>query len=421
MKRNKKIAFFLLYWLLYSGLIQHFIIKDIAFNVVPDFILVVLLFNVIVRRKNQVRITDVIGNMVVMALSLLLLVGSVSMLVNGAEIVPYLWDVRFYLRGLVVFYTFWNTMDGSDIPKYKRIMYKAIVPNLLMCLYEWIAWGGGDCVGGIFIGGNSEMVLYLVPLLCMYSGDYYQKQKTRNSFLFLVLSSMFLAFIGEIKLLYILIPILVYAAYVLVKRFKLNHIIIALLLFAFFEPAMKFALSFFYDADYVENVFTTESTDEYTTSSYIVGNELSMNRSTAWEMTQDNILKDDVHKAFGYGIGASAVSEIFGSSVGNKNKITFFNLFTNSYLSVETGYVGYALFIAIYVILMLRYYRHYRKATNLDVKYWASMGILGCLSTFILQWYNSTPILNYNMFYIFFIFCFIAIRDYKNTPATNYE
>ena len=72
--------------------------------------------------------------------------------------------------------------------------------------------------------------------------------------------------------------------------------------------------------------------------------------------------------------------------------------------------------------MMLRFYNYYKKNNyNLEVKYWASMGILGCLSTFVLQWYNSTPILNYNIYYIFLAFCFIAINENIKIQNKKYE
>lgn len=418
---DKKIAFFLLYWILYSGLIQHFLIRNIAFNVVPDIILTILLF-LVAKRKNKTTISMYVGAYVPLIIGLLLFIGSLQMIVNGAETTPYFWNIRFYLRGAAIFYVFFKTMNYADIDKYKHIMYVAIIPNFLMCLYQWKFWGGGDCVGGIFAGGNSEMVLFLLPVLFMVSGDYFFNRKSKATFLCLLTSSMFLAFIGEIKLFYIIIPIFIYISYVLLKRFSFAHIIVAVLLLVFFEPVMKYSLSFFYDEEYVETVFTQDTTDDYTTHSYIVGSEDAMNRGTAIIMTEDLILKDNYHKALGYGIGASSISEQFKSSVGLEYRATFFNLFTPSYIMVEVGMIGYVLFIAIYVIMMLRFYNYYKKNNyNLEVKYWASMGILGCLSTFVLQWYNSTPILNYNIYYIFLAFCFIAINENIKIQNKKYE
>lgn len=418
---DKKIAFFLLYWILYSGLIQHFLIRNIAFNVVPDIILTILLF-LVAKRKNKTTISRYVGAYVPLIIGLLLFIGSLQMIVNGAETTPYFWNIRFYLRGAVIFYVFFKTMNYADIDKYKHIMYVAIIHNFLMCLYQWKFWGGGDCVGGIFAGGNSEMVLFLLPVLFMVSGDYFFNRKSKATFLCLLTSSMFLAFIGEIKLFYIIIPIFIYISYVLLKRFSFAHIIVAVLLLVFFEPVMKYSLSFFYDEEYVETVFTQDTTDDYTTHSYIVGSEDAMNRGTAIIMTEDLILKDNYHKALGYGIGASSISEQFKSSVGLEYRATFFNLFTPSYIMVEVGMIGYVLFIAIYVIMMLRFYNYYKKNNyNLEVKYWASMGILGCLSTFVLQWYNSTPVLNYNIYYIFLAFCFIAINENIKIQNKKYE
>lgn len=291
-------------------------------------------------------------------------------------------------------------------------MYQAYIPNLLFCFYYFFSGHGGDSLGGIFAGGNMEMVVYLIPVLFLAIADYYSRLISLRKFTFIVLSSLLMSFMGEIKLLYIVIPLFCYTGYVLYRKFSVSHIIVLIIAFLLFLPTMKYMLSFFFSDDYVESVFTMEQTEAYTAEgSFVLGQENGMNRSTSIEKTEHLILTDFSHRLFGYGIGASSSSLVFFSPIGTSFRNTFFFLFTPSYLMVEVGKIGWWIFVGIYILLLLTFAKFYGKYKNRVIKYWAGLGILASLMTFILIWYNNTPILVYILFYYLFAYCIVAIRE----------
>ena len=178
---------------------------------------------------------------------------------------------------------------------------------------------------------------------------------------------------------------------------------------------MQFFLSFFYNETYVESIFTLEKTKAYTNeSSFIVGQEDGMNRSSSIKMTNELILKDIPHLLSGYGIGASSTSQIFRSPIGSQYLKTYFFLFTPSYIMTETGWLGLILYLSIYLLLLCTFLRYY-KYRDPVLKYWSSLGILCILIIFILIWYNITPILIFLIVYYFLAFCLVGIRDRINT------
>ena len=171
-------------------------------------------------------------------------------------------------------------------------------------------------------------------------------------------------------------------------------------------------LSYFFSDEYVESVFTVEQTEAYTAEgSFVLGQENGMNRSTSLKKTEQLILTDSSHRLFGYGIGASSSSLVFFSPIGTGFRNTFFFLFTPSYLTVEVGKVGWWIFIGIYILLFITFAKFYITNKNKVIKYWAGIGILASLMTFILMWYNNTPILVYVLFYYLFAYCIVAIRE----------
>lgn len=408
---ERKLITFLLYWTLYSGVFHSFIYWTEALSVVPDIILLIL-FIKSNSHKNRQPLTSVLNRWIPILCCMFLLIGTISMLMNGFWIFAYVWNLRFYLRAILLFIAIWNISCISDLYHYKKIMYQAFIPNLLFCFYYFFTGQGGDSLGGIFAGGNMEMVIYIMPVLFLAIADYYCRLITLRKFAFIVSSSLLMSFMGEIKLLYIVIPIFCYVGYVLYRKFRMSHVLILILAFVLFVPTMKYMLSFFYADDYVESVFTMEQTAAYTSEgSFVLGTENGMNRSTSIEKTEQLILTDSFHRFFGYGIGASSASLVFFSPIGTGFRNTFFFLFTPSYLMVEVGKVGWWIFVGIYILLFLTFVKFYSKYKNRVIKYWAGLGILANLMTFILIWYNNTPVLVYILFYYLFAYCIVAIRE----------
>ena len=420
MRRDKLLVFFLLYWILYSGLIRIFIFNHDIFSIIPDCLLLYLFIRAH-RYKKKPKISQYINRLIPILCSIFLILGTISMLINGSFIIPYFWNIRFYLRALLTFYIIWQIMNINDCQIFKKIMYYAFLPNLLFCLIENYTGRGGDALGGLFGGGNMEMVLYLMLMTFLVTADYYNGTISKFKFLSIITISLFLSFLGEIKLLYITIPIFWYIGNILFHKFRFTQITILIVGSLIFIPTMQFFLSFFYDSDYVESVFTIERTKAYTAeSSFIVGQENGMNRSSSIKMTNELILKDIPHVLGGYGIGASSTSKIFHSPIGTKYRDTFFFLFTPSYIMMETGWIGFISYLGIYILLLFSFIKYYRKYYHDPIlKYWTTLGILSTTMTFILIWYNITPILIFLIFYYFLAFCLIAIRDRLNILRRN--
>ena len=334
------------------------------------------------------------------------------MLINGGFVIPYFWNIRFYIRALLTFYVIWQTMSLNDCWKYRKIMYHAFLPNLILCILEYSTGRGGDTLGGLFGGGNMEMILYIMPIVFFATADYNNNILSKFKLGCILATALLLSFLGEIKLLYIIIPLFWYIGNILFQKFKLQQIIILIVGIVVFIPIMQYFLSFFYNTNYVESVFEIENVKAYTEeNSFIIGQENGMNRGSSIKMTKELILQDNIHLLSGYGIGASSTSQIFYSPIGSKHFNTYFFLFTPSYIMVETGWIGLILYIGIYVLLFCTFLRYHNKYNDPVLKYWASLGVLGTLTTFILIWYNVTPVLLFLMFYYLFAFCLVAIRD----------
>lgn len=243
MKHDKSVVFFLLYWVLYSGLIRKYVFNHEIFSIIPDCILLYLFIRTSQYKEKQ-KLSKFIKQSIPILCCSFLILGTISMLINGCYIIPYFWNIRLYLRALFIFCIIWKTMNINDCWKYRKIMYYAFLPNLICGIIEYFIGKGGDALGGLFIGGNMAMLLYLVPMTFFASIDYYHGLLSKFKFLSIICTSLLLSFWGEIKLLYIIIPLFWYISNILCHKFRLKQILILAIGLIIFIPVMQFFLSF---------------------------------------------------------------------------------------------------------------------------------------------------------------------------------
>ena len=227
------------------------------------------------------------------------------------------------------------------------------------------------------------------------------------------------AILGEIKLLYFIIPICFYGMYVLINKFSIYHVVILFFIYWGFVPIMEKAMSLYYDKEYVNQVFTKEYIEDQTTNNYGFADG-GFNRSTALSLTSTVILKTPLKLCIGNGIGSGSASNIFGGSIYHAYQYTTYNYFATSYILVETGWIGFILFCLIFLILLYRFYYYYKHYDDIVIKYWASCGIMGAFITYPLMWYSNCPYYDYYLFYILWALCFLSI-SYRLAYLKNKE
>ncbi|GAA6338291.1 hypothetical protein I080019B2_30380 [Bacteroides stercoris] len=178
---------------------------------------------------------------------------------------------------------------------------------------------------------------------------------------------------------------------------------------------MKTILLLMYNEQYVNKVFNIEAIEKETKGSYNLSENaanISFNRSTCVEKATLIILKDEIHKLGGYGIGSANTSNKFKTWISQQySSTTSYNWFTSSWLLIEYGWIGYSIWILILISLIGRYAHFYVKASDRIVKSWSALGFISALFTFIIAWYNNMPYYNAYFIYFFWAICFIAIRE----------
>lgn len=410
MEQSKRILYFILYWVLYSGLISIYIVRSEIIQIIPDIALIVLLF-----KKNTFNFSkaiNYIGKIPFIFLLLFLIIGSISAIINLVPFTSYLWLLHYYIRYWILLICVISIFNRKDVVKSKLILYKAAIINIILCIIQNIMGITGDDLGGTFAGGNSEIALLIIAVTIIGSTDYANKILSLSKALFILIGFFLIAILGEIKFLYFMIPITICISYMLCRSFSIKQILILILITILFVPIMKFALSIYYNDDYINFVFDAKAMQNELRTAHNF-KENGMNRSTTIEITSKYILNNEFELTLGKGIGNGAASSLFQSETFSKYKDYNYQVFTPSYIMVETGAIGFLLYCSIYGYFLVYFIKYYYKYKDKRIRHWASYGITTSLMTGMFIWYNAHPIFNYLLYYFLFSLYIIAIKQRK--------
>lgn len=410
MKSNaNKLLLFFLYWIIYSGLISRYIIANPLISFIPDIIVLYLSIKYLIYKEINISIIGRGYKFLIFVLFICSLIGS---LLNENTFLAFFWGLRMHLRYLLLFCLAFFFLQKNDIIKYKGVIEKAFFINTFIVAIQCFIQGySGDTIGGSFTG-NLGITLLLILALLFFSFDYFYGKIKLMRYVFAISCSFFIAVVAEIKFLYFFIPIIIVGTYSLTNKISLKYIFIILFCYLFTVPILKSIISLYYDDNYIENIFDAEKLKEYNDISYGFM-EGGFNRGTAIQLTNEVILKSTSQKLFGLGLGSGSQAKWTNAPAYNKYYNTTFYYFTTSLALVELGWIGSLAYLCIFILFFYNLYFYFRNKVYIKVKYWTGIGIMGCLTTFVLIYYTAGVYIDYYIFYLFFAMCFKYLKYEK--------
>ncbi len=408
MKQTKRLLYFVIYWVLYSGLLYRYVIYSEYLQLVPDAIVFYLYFKN--QKKLNVKLRNrFLGKAIPVLFITILLMGVVSSFISMNNPISILWGVRMIGRFSLLMLLVMHYFDSNDIVKIKKIIYKSYGVCIVFCLLQFFQGVLGDSMGGIFMG-NPILAAYIILIMLIAAGDYFNHEISRIKFFLIVSGFILIAIWAEIKLLYYILPFTFYGMYVFIKKITAQHIVVFIFAYFFLIPTLKYMMSFYYNEDYIENTFDIQKMDEYNKNDYSLG-LLSMNRGTAIETTTTLIIPTMPQLLIGHGIGSGSNSKIFGGHLKDNYAYTCYYFFATSYILAELGWLGFILVLVTAFLLAKRFYNFYSKyRTDPSVKYWASCGVMSVMMSVILGYYSHEAYIDFYLYYAFWGVCFVAIQ-----------
>lgn len=407
---------------IFWGTLLFIFVKGFIIKTFGNFDLINLLADVLViycavktpkiQIKNVIKIT---GRPIIFSLFFFFLIGIIGDIVNTVPIKTSIWGIKNFLRFFLLTYSIIGRYKFLDSYTFKKLVTKLFYLNLLAITIDFFAGRKGDSMGGIFLG-NGDLAIFLIVSLFLFTSDYFVGRKKKLLVVGAYVSSFIIAMLAEIKFLYLIIPMCLYLSYVLIKKMTIMNITVFILSCMFIVPSLKYALSFYYNDAYIEAIFNEEERDDYLSNSgYNLGMDNNgFNRNTSIENVQLLFFRDNIQTSLvGFGLGSASNSKTFGTWIADKYRFTGYFFFTSSFVLIETGWIGFILFISIYLFILLRFLYYYIKSKNNQEKYWAAIGTMMSIMTFLFIWYNSAPYVDYFLPFMLWGFCFLGIIKNK--------
>lgn len=417
MRNRKKIIFFILYWLIYIGLVQRYLFRHELLTLIPDILIFYVSYLTYQQKAHKKPLKNYLGNKLPLLITALFTFSIIGAVINLLNPISYLWGLRMILRYILLVWIIYQNFELSDVAKYKKTIYKAFEINLLFCILQFTQGQTQDFMGGTFTGNELLLIMTLITFI-LSTGDYFRKQIKPIKYYGYIAGMMMIAIFAEIKMMYFLFPVVFYGSYIFFKKFNIGHIVTLLFAFFFLIPTMQYFMSFYYNEKYVTQTFDMDFIKEETSHAYGF-HEGGFNRSTAITLTNEKFLTNTTLKLLGFGLGSGSISSFFSTSFYHRYKFTSYWNFSTSYCLIEMGWIGFILYILCFVCLMSRFYAIYKKTKDPITKYWATIGIVSVGSTFILWWYNDNPYFKYLLMYFLWGICWVAIECRRKIQSSK--
>lgn len=397
----------LLYGLIAYSMVVKFLVGDLGLPSVANYVcdgLLLLTMLLALRRPREGYVPSRGIRCVAIALLGFWAVATASALLNAVSPVLYIWACRNTFRLFGILFCCVRLLNRDDVFGLVKFFTIFFWINLAVCTYQYFVLGTGqDNTNGLFgtgSGGNAMMVIlmFAVSALCLFG--YSSRRKSMAELIATLAACCFLAAIAELKVYYVLLALLIGLSAILNKPSFRYVAIVAFSLVALFAGVQLLET---YNPDFV-GFFSLESIIE-STSEGGYSSEGTLNRLSAVETLDVMFMNGAAERAFGLGFGAGQFTQFFESPLyAIWGEVLHWTWFTDAAVFLETGYVGLAVYVAIFATVAVQAVRM-RRRTGSDcwlVSACASIGVL-CL---VLIVYNCSLTVDPSCYFIGVVLAF---------------
>ena len=345
---------------------------------------------------------------------LFLIFGTISFLMNYSTLFLYIWALRNTFRFYMFFWSCIVILEKKDLNTIFNALEKVYVVNVIVCMYEFFVKGiKYDSLGGIFgnnvVGGNGPLNVFLILMMAYAIIQYFYKQKKISYVIFVLISSLAIASIAELKIVFIeFILLFILLMLILKKNRKMIFITIFILvigyfgvkLYASFYPERANFLSLEYFMDYGKN--TT------------YGDKSVINRFSAFEYIDSHYFYEDTEKKlFGLGLGNAETSQfedLTSSFYKENGELLKYHWFSHVFMYIETGIIGLITYLLFFV---KNIFNNSKIEKNAEFKNYIKLATVLNIFCFIFFFYNQTLRLETTTYLIFFVLSipYILVQD----------
>ncbi len=277
-------------------------------------------------------------------------------LYNGASgIILAIWDLRLFIRPLLLLAFCIIFLDVSDIEFFYKLFYKLQYLNIVLTLFQYYVQGYYmDSNGGIFApvqGCNKYSNLFCCLMLAWSIARYLKNKETLPRLIVCFGDLVVVALFAELKILFIEMPIIILLVLVLSgrtkKKWSMIFVSIVAILIGFLIFSRLFPESFQFVTD--SELFMWYAYDMSYSNTAV-----SVNRLSGFDIINQYIIGASFWvKLLGYGVGAGGKIPFMNieSDLYSQYSSLHYEQFTYAWMYIEIGYIGLALFFLIFVMM----------------------------------------------------------------------
>ena len=132
MKQYRKILWFILYWITYSGLIGRYLIQNELLGFIPD-VLIFFLYFWRPKGLNYKSASRFWGKPISYTIGVFFAFSIIGGLINFVPIPTFLWGLRMLLRYILLFIIIKRCFKPQDAQRYKRYISMVQYQHVVLC------------------------------------------------------------------------------------------------------------------------------------------------------------------------------------------------------------------------------------------------------------------------------------------------
>jgi hypothetical protein len=323
-----------------------------------DIINAWLFINAVVKKKTHIKKDKVLFFIVLFSI-----VALFSGIFNLQSPILLLWGIRQNFRFFIFYYSCTVFLEKEDYNILFDIVKILFWISLPLCVYEALEVSYpagtivGDFVGGIYYGiqgVNAPLNIILIIYTAKSFINYYEKRINLPRLILILAAALGMATFAELKV--FLIEIVIIAGFVMIRNdISFKSIFLTVIGILFFGIVVQAFVSIngggrtYYTTDYlslkgmIENAFRSSGYDG-------IGD---LNRFFAIQTLTDRFFKNDtIGFLFGIGLGNAEYSTGYAFLTSNfysKYSWLHYQYFSVSFVFIETGIIGLALYFGIFI------------------------------------------------------------------------
>lgn len=402
-KKPEKMIFMGFYLSLFSLALKTILHAPSFIYYFMDLNNIILVINIYLSKRNKATIKKKYIPLIC-CITLFLIIGVLTSIVNKTKIYLIIWSLRGYLRFFIFFCATICFMKKKYITKIYKSLFPIIILNTLMSIYQYRLNIFQDLIGGVFgceFGVNSYSMTFFIIACAYYIDAYINKKETLIKVGISMICIFICVILADLKGFYFIF-IIEFLTIMIFNKIKLRNIVISAVILIG-AVIVFYACNSFYDST---NIFDLEYINYYLTKSSYSYTKNSINRTDGIEIINRLFNFETMEKFFGLGLGSGEFCAYFESDIFRLYSSTHYFWFLYSWLYLETGYIGIILYCLIHLIMFKQLLTNLKIQRNTSIVLRVGLAIL--TSFIVLIIYNSS--LRTDCSYMLYMMLGIAYR-----------